>query len=128
MQKFSQRVEDPVYIYKHGLKPGQKYYIDSHLLSSLERVSEALNVNKSELIGVGKQLGLFEAMKNGIKEEKQFEDYLTDIDGFICNNCNNIFRRVPLSGKCNYCGGEIVFFKGEKKSRVFDPWKLQSAK
>ncbi len=118
----SKRAEDPNYVKKHGLMLDSKYYIESQLLPPLERVFEALDVNKSDLMGIGKQLGLFEAMKTEAVKEKLFEDYLTDIDGFICNNCNKIMRRVPLSGKCNFCQGEIVFFKGNKKSRVYDPW------
>jgi len=118
LQMVSKRAEDPKYIKKHGLKVDSKYYIESQLLPPLERVFEALNVKKSDLMGLGKQMGLFEAMKNEVKKEKIFEDHLTEIDGFICNNCSNVFRRVPLSGRCNFCNGEIVFYKGDKKSRV----------
>ncbi len=128
MQMLSKRAEDPNYIKQHNLEIDSRYYIESQLLPPLERVFDSLNVNKSELLGVGKQLGLFEAMKNGIKKKENiFEDKLTDIDGFICNNCNTIFRRVPLSGKCNLCEGEIVFYKGNKKSREYDPWKSQTS-
>ena len=128
LQMLSKRAEDPDYAKKHGLKIDSKYYIESQLMPPLERLFEALNVDKSDLTGIGKQLRLFEAMKNGLKEEKIFEDYLVDIDGLICNSCNNIFRRVPLSGRCNSCNGEIVFFKEDKKSRVYDPWQLEAMK
>ena len=113
--------KDPEYIKKHGLKVDSKYYIENQLLPPLERVFEALNVKKSDLMGLGKQMRLFEAMKNEVKKEKIFEDHLTEIDGLICNNCNNVFRRVPMSGRCNFCNGEIVFYRGDKKSRVFNP-------
>jgi DNA polymerase I len=122
LQMISKRAEDPEYIKKHGLKVDSKYYIESQLLPPLERVFEALSVNKSDLLGVGKQMGIFDAMRKEATEEKPFEDYLTEIDGFICNNCNNVMRRPPLSGRCNFCSGEIMFFKGEKKSRVYNPW------
>ena len=56
------------------------------------------------------------------KKEPLFEDSLSEVDGFICNSCNNIFRRTPLSGRCNSCSGEIVFFKEDKKSRTYNPW------
>ncbi len=124
LQMISKRAEDPAYVKKHGLMPDSKYYIESQLLPPLERVFEALNVNRSDLVGIGKQLGLFDAMKAEVVREKPFEDYLTEIDGFICNNCNNVLRRVPLSGKCNFCNGEILFFKGDKRSRVYDPWRV----
>ncbi|PIU89587.1 DNA polymerase II large subunit [archaeon CG06_land_8_20_14_3_00_37_11] len=28
--------------------------------------------------------------------------------GFRCVNCNEKYRRPPLSGKCNHCGGKII--------------------
>jgi DNA polymerase I len=122
LQMISKRAEDPEYIKKHKLQVDSKYYIESQLLPPLERVFEALSVNKSDLLGIGKQMGLFDLMRKETREETPFVDCLTEIDGFICNNCNNVMRRVPLSGKCNFCSGEIVFFKGEKKSRVYNPW------
>lgn len=124
-QMLSKRAEDPDYVRKKGLMIDSDYYIHSQLLPPLERVFEALNVDKSDFTGIGKQLGLFEAMKNGVKKQV-FEDYLTEIDGLICNSCNNMFRRVPLSGKCNLCNGEIVFFKADRKSRIYDPWQVNS--
>ncbi len=122
LQMISKRAEDPEYIKKYKLQVDSKYYIESQLLPPLERVFEALSVNKSDLLGIGKQMGLFDLMRKETREESQFVDCLTEIDGFICNNCNNVMRRVPLSGKCNFCSGEIVFFKGEKKSRIYNPW------
>jgi hypothetical protein len=89
-------------------------------LPPLERVFDAINVKKSDLMGLGKQMGIFEAMKKSTKTEKIFEDSLEDADGMICNGCNNIFERIPLTGKCNFCGGEIVFYKGDKKSRKLE--------
>ncbi|MBL7169763.1 MAG: hypothetical protein ISS48_01995 [Candidatus Aenigmarchaeota archaeon] len=118
VQMISKRAEDPDYVKKNKIPIDSKYYIESQLLPPLERVFESLNVNKSELMGVGKQLGLFEALKNGNKQESDFEDSFSEIEGFICNNCNNVHRRPPLTGKCNNCGGEIVFKNGEKKSRL----------
>ncbi len=123
LQMISKRAEDPEYIKKYGLKIDSKYYIESQLFPPLERVFEALGVNRSDLMGGGKQLGLFEAMKEETRKNTVFEDKLTEIDGFICSNCNNIFRRPPLSGKCNFCNGEIVFYKGSKKSRLYSPFK-----
>ncbi len=124
LQMISKRAEDPDYVKKHGLKIDSKYYIESQLFPPLERVFESLGVNRSDLMGGGKQLGLFEAMKEEVKKGTLFEDKLTEIDGCICNNCNNVFRRPPLSGKCNFCNGEIVFYKGSKKSRVYAPHRI----
>ena len=119
-QMLSKRAEDPNYVLEHNLKIDDKYYIESQLLPPLERVFEALNVSKSELLSTGKQLGIFDIVKN-VTHEKVFEEVLPEVDGFVCNNCGNIMRRPPLSGKCNYCNGEIVFYKGDKRSRLFNP-------
>ncbi len=116
----SKRAEDPEYAKKHGLKIDSSYYIESQLLPPLERVFEALNINKSELLGVGRQMGLLDVMKTQ-KQEDGFADFVTDIDGLICNNCNNTFRRIPLIGRCNYCNGELVFYHGDLRSRVYKP-------
>ncbi len=120
VQMISKRAEDPDYIKEHSIPIDSKYYIESQLLPPLERVFEALRVSKSELTGIGKQLGILEAMKNN-KQKDDFEDSVSEIDGFICNSCNNVYRRPPLTGKCNSCGGEIVFKNGSKKSRLFVP-------
>lgn len=119
-QLLSKRAEDPNYVKEHNLPIDSKYYIENQLLPPLERVFNSLNINKTELLGIGRQLGILEAMKNGSEQEKEFEDKLTEIDGFICNSCNTIFKRVPLTGKCNLCEGEIVFFKSGKKSREYE--------
>lgn len=119
VQMISKRAEDPDYIKEHNIPIDSEYYIESQLLPPLERVFEALRVSKSELTGIGRQLGLLEAMKNGNKQKEEFSESFSEIEGFICNGCNNVYRRPPLTGKCNSCGGEIVFKNGRKKSRMF---------
>lgn len=114
LQMTSQRAEDPEYVKTHNLKIDSKYYIESQLLPPLERVFDAIGISKSELIGMGKQTLLTDVMKNGVEK-----DFLNSIDGFICNKCNTTFRRVPLAGKCTNCSGEILFYLGEFKSRVY---------
>jgi len=118
VQMISKRAEDPKYVKEHNIPIDSEYYIESQLLPPLERVFEALKVSKSELTGIGRQLGLLEAMKNGNKQKDEFVDSFSEIEGFICNSCNNVYRRPPLTGKCNSCGGEIVFKNGGKKSRL----------
>jgi DNA polymerase I len=117
-QLMSDRAEDPEYVKQKGLKIDSKYYIESQVLPPLERVFEAIGIGKSELIGVGKQLLLADAIRNGIKKPEK-EQPLQQIDGFICSRCNKTFRRVPLIGKCTDCKGEILFYFGENKSRYF---------
>jgi DNA polymerase II large subunit len=31
------------------------------------------------------------------------------MQGFRCVACNEIYRRVPLKGKCLACGGKLIF-------------------
>ncbi len=112
-QLMSDRAEDPEYVKKHGLKIDSKYYIESQILPPLERVFEAMGISKSELVGVGKQLMLIEAIKNQKKPEKII---LNSIESFICSKCNQSFRRIPLIGKCK-CGGEILFLSNGLKSK-----------
>jgi DNA polymerase I len=115
LQLVSERAEDPEYVKKHGLKIDSKYYIESQLLPPLERVFEAIGVNRSELIGLGKQMLLGEAINNHKKtEEKQ----LSQIEGVICVKCNATFRRVPLIGRCTACGGELEFYFGEDRAKI----------
>jgi DNA polymerase I len=111
LQLMSDRAEDLDYVKNHGLKIDSKYYIESQLLPPLERVFEAIGISKSELIGIGKQMLLLDAMNH-----KPQITVLNEIDGFVCNRCDKTFRRVPLVGKCS-CGGEILFYLGDKKSR-----------
>ncbi|MDI6798443.1 MAG: DNA polymerase domain-containing protein [Candidatus Aenigmarchaeota archaeon] len=115
MQLMSNRAEDPEYVKQHNLKIDSRYYIESQILPPLERVFEALGISKADLIGVGKQLLLAEAIKEGL--EKTREEPLESIDGIICSKCDKIFRRVSLVGKCVDCGGELLFHSSGIKSR-----------
>jgi DNA polymerase I len=116
LQLMSDRAEDPEYIKQNKLKIDSKYYIESQLLPPLERVFEAIGISKTELVGLGKQLLLMDAIRNGTKKPKE-DHVLKTIDGFICDRCNKIFRRVPLIGRCDKCSGEIMFYLGDMKSR-----------
>jgi len=114
LQLMSNRAEDPQYVKQHGLKIDSKYYIESQLLPPLERVFESIGISKSELIGAGKQLHLLDIIK-----ARKTEKVLDTVQGFVCIKCDTIFRRIPLVGKCSNCGGEILFYSGENKSRYF---------
>jgi len=113
-QLISNRAEDPDYVKRRKLKVDSKYYIESQLLPPLERVFEAIGVSKSELIGLGRQMLLAEAIK--AKKKK----VLNSIEGFVCEKCKKDYRRVPLIGKCSNCGGEILFYSGDARSRFFE--------
>ena len=111
----SERAEDPTYVKEQGLKIDSKYYVESQILPPLERVFDAVGITKTEIIGIGRQLVLAEAMKNNVK--KPVVDLLTSAEGFICRECNQNYRRIPLIGKCDNCNGEILFYSAGQKGR-----------
>jgi DNA polymerase I len=106
----SKRAEDPNYVIDNGLQIDSKYYIDNQLLPPLERIFGALKISKSELMGNGKQIGLFEAIMNGNSHEPQVirEDSINNITGFVCSKCSRTYPRPPLIGNCE-CGGSMLF-------------------
>jgi len=118
LQLMSDRAEDPEYVKRNNLKIDSKYYIESQLLPPLERVFEAMGVDRSELLGAGKQMLLIDAIRNGTKKPNTVDFLSSDqFDGFACVMCDQKFRRMPLMGKCNICGGEILFSHNELKSK-----------
>jgi DNA polymerase I len=106
----SKRAEDPNYVIDNGLQIDSKYYIDNQLLPPLERIFGALKISKSELLGNGKQIGLFEAIMNGNGHEESVikEENINNITGFICRKCSRTYPRPPLIGNCE-CGGSMLF-------------------
>ncbi len=108
----SKRAEDPAYVKDKRLQLDSRYYIDNQLLPPLERIFSAIGVGKEELMGIGKQMGIAEALSNHNKLDSGDAESLTvgikDVNGFICEKCHNSFRRPPLIGKCG-CGGSILF-------------------
>lgn len=114
LQMISERAEDPEYVKAHGLKVDPRYYVENQLLPPLERVFEAIGIEKTELIGMGKQMSLAQSL---LTRKEQKEDKLSSFEGFVCSKCNTTFRRPPLVGKCEKCGNEILFYSGESKSK-----------
>lgn len=123
LRLLSNRAEDPEYVKTHGLKIDSKYYIENQLIPPLERVFDSMGVDKSELLGVGRQTlltTLFNKKKQKKGEKtKSLEIPLKSIDGVICEKCSKAYRRPPLIGKCDSCGGGILFYKGNEKSRYY---------
>lgn len=113
LQLISDRAEDPDWVKKHGLQIDAKYYIESQILPPLERVFEVIGISKLELVGMGKQLVLSEAIRNHLKTA----NVLNISDGFICNKCNQIYRRPPLVGRCLNCQGELLFVSNGTKAK-----------
>lgn len=118
--QISKRTEDPEYVIKNKIPIDSEYYIENQLLPPIERVFAALDIGRAELLGSGKQAGLLDIL-NGSKETSTYVDYLEDKDGFVCVECGNILQRVPINGRCDNCRGELVFYKGEKRSKILIP-------
>ena len=97
-QMLSKRSEDPKYVSQNNLEIDADYYIQSQLLPPIERILGSMNVDRSELMGSGRQTSLAFASKGNI--------VLTKIENFVCTKCGKKFRRVPLRGACD-CGGTI---------------------
>ncbi len=115
LQSISERAEDPEYIRQHNLKVDPKYYIENQLLPPLERVFEAMGIDKGELFRVGKQMMLSQLLA---KPQEKAPEVLTSVDGVICDKCGTTFGYIPLIGKCAKCGGELSLFSGETKSKT----------
>ena len=109
----SRRSEDPAYVTEHGLEIDSKYYLENQLLPPLERIFDALGISKTELLGKGKQVGLFGAF-NGItatalKKADELKEIPADqITGIICKKCFRTYTLPPLTGICE-CGGSFSF-------------------
>jgi len=86
----SRRAEDPEYAKQNGLQLDVDYYVNSQVLPPIERIFEALGVEKSELLGAGKQISIFDTAKPQL----------------ACEDCGRAWRRLPLNGVCD-CGGVI---------------------
>ncbi|HLC59169.1 MAG TPA: DNA-directed DNA polymerase [archaeon] len=123
LKNISDRAEDLTYVKEHGLKIDSKYYIENQLLPPLERVFEAMGVDKGELFRVGKQMlisDIFNMNNDKSHNGNSQATILKSLDGFICNKCNKTYGYLPLVGKCSECSGEIMFFSGEMKSKTLD--------
>lgn len=118
----SKRAEDPEYVRKHNLKIDSKYYIESQLLPPLERLFEVMGIDKSELVGAGKQKLLTDMFKESKKTNSA--ESLKSIDGFSCGKCKKHYDRIPLIGRCTDCGGDVMFCSGKTNSGKFIPQSL----
>lgn len=114
LQLLSNRAEDPEYVKEHGLKIDSKYYIENQLLPPLERVFESMGIDKSELLGVGRQTLLTSLFGNSAKKNGGIIEYP---EGVMCEKCGKSYSMMPLVGKCENCGGGLVFYKGDQKSK-----------
>ncbi|MBU0953665.1 MAG: DNA-directed DNA polymerase [Nanoarchaeota archaeon] len=107
-QLVSHRAEDPVYIQEHGLPVDATYYIENQMLPPLERIFDVLGVDRMELLGNGRQMGLLDILKKNKKPQGPREIPAAEFNGFMCKKCSAFFEQVPLSGACT-CGGALLF-------------------
>ncbi len=105
----SKRAEDPGYVEEKGIQVDSKYYIENQLLPPIERIFTVLGVERSTLMGGGRQVNLMCAINgnNGQAGEKK-EIGLSEVTGFTCRKCSRFYTRVPLIGVCE-CGGQLSF-------------------
>ncbi len=129
----SERAEDPQYVKEHGLEVDYEYYINNQLLPPIERIFEVLGVQRTELLGEGRQSSIMdmfgakprkpsnhrpdpEPSHQGsitgtsqgllLKVKKPEPVLLHGIEGFQCEKCKRIYSSMPLSERCE-CGGRI---------------------
>lgn len=112
-QMLSKRAEDPAYVRKNNLQIDSDYYINNQVFPPLERIFNAVGVEKGELFGSGRQASLGDIM-NGTKAKRKHDicvecktSTLDDWEEFACTKCKKTYRRMPLTGNCE-CGGEIL--------------------
>jgi DNA polymerase Pol2 len=113
-QLTSERAEDPAYVKSKGLKIDSKYYIENQILPPLERVFDAMGISKTELLSLGKQMRLMDAINGAKKQERKIIEHP---EGVVCSRCSQTHSRVPLIGKCQ-CGGEFLFYSGDARARL----------
>ncbi len=106
-QLISKRTEDPSYVKEKGLQIDAGYYIENQLLPPVERIFKVLNVEKSELLGFGRQAGLFDMVRQQ-PEELVTGARWTEVTGFHCAKCRTAYSLIPLLGTCS-CGGALLF-------------------
>ncbi|MCK4714984.1 MAG: hypothetical protein KAT35_05375, partial [Candidatus Aenigmarchaeota archaeon] len=105
----SKRAEDPAYIEENGIQVDSKYYIENQLLPPMERIFAVLGVDRSALMGKGKQIDLMSIINGqaGVAK-KTMEIPVSEMGGFCCEKCGKFYPRGPLMGVCA-CGGRLLF-------------------
>ncbi len=130
-QMLSKRAEDPKYVKKHNIQIDSDYYINNQLLPPIERIFEVLGVSRNELLGRGRQVSVFDIItkkkrvlnhsidveyKSDHKDKENTELY--GWEEFVCSKCGKSFRRMPLTGKCDACGGDVVIVSRGSSGKV----------
>jgi DNA polymerase I len=126
-EMLSKRSEDPKYVQEHGLQIDSDYYINNQVFPPIERILNAMGIERGEIFGSGRQTGMsswFSGKDTAIKRTKNNiviktnNTTLTGLEEFVCRKCNKNYRRMPLSGICE-CGGELLFsFNGNVGKKI----------
>lgn len=122
-QMLSKRAEDPKYVEQNRIQIDSDYYIESQLLPPIERILVAVGIQRSEVLGTGRQMSLGDVMSGRKRELKHNIEvnYTKPLEGweeFLCKKCSKSYRRMPLNGLCE-CGGEMLIgYHGSTSDKV----------
>ena len=122
-QMLSKRAEDPKYVEQNKIQLDSDYYTESQLLPPIERILNAVGIQRSEVLGSGRQMSLGDVMSGKKRELKHNIEvnYAKPLEGweeFICKKCSKSYRRMPLNGLCE-CGGEMLIgYHGSTSDKV----------
>ncbi|MBI4174067.1 MAG: ribonuclease H-like domain-containing protein [Candidatus Aenigmarchaeota archaeon] len=121
-QMLSKRAEDPQYVEQNKLQLDSDYYIQSQIFPPVERIFAALGIQKTEILGSGRQTSLGDIMSGAKRSMKHTividKKPLEGWEEFVCKKCKRSYRRMPLSGICE-CGGEMLIgFRGSTGDKV----------
>jgi DNA polymerase I len=120
-QLLSKRAEDPGYVIKNNIQLDSDYYVGSQLFPPIERIFNAVGIQKSEVFKGERQTSLGDIM-SGKTPSRKFDIAIgKTLDGweeFICKKCSSSYRRMPLNGSCS-CGGELLIsYHGSSGDKV----------
>ncbi len=122
-QMLSKRAEDPKYAEQNKIQLDSDYYIESQLFPPIERILSAVGIQRSEVLGNGRQATLGDIMNGNRRIMKHSIDvnYAKPLEGweeFVCTKCKQTYRRMPLNGLCE-CGSEILIgYRGSTGDKV----------
>lgn len=121
LQKIADRAEDPGYVKKNNIPIDSRYYIENQIMPPLERIFSAIGITRSQFISGAKQLAITQLLKpkNGNGNGSNLVKFIrvNELEGFICVKCHKVYDKLPLTGRCYECGGDIVFYSKNGFSR-----------
>ncbi len=109
----SKRAEDPAYVKENNLQIDWNYYLTNQILPAIERILNAVGVERGALLGEGFQTRIGDTRFLTQKtSEAEKERILDGWECFVCKRCKRSYSRIPLRGVCD-CGGELlILYRG----------------